>query len=553
LLGNITTDRMMLVRYPRMKWDLLGWTVSTQHPLDSTTAFNGSNQSRIGYYDDGWAGDVNHFAFFSAYKPQEMNFTSSDTQYSVFGGEPSTSTSFNMADDQVKIEASKYHQTTLNRWSPDAADAYQAWMNNGDFDEITKKMGYRFRLNNATLPKKLRPGGTFELTMSMVNEGYARIKNPRKVEIILRNQSTGQKYVLDVDNGKGNRLWLPGPGETKTLSVIGGIPTDMPHGNYEVILNLPDPYPSLHDRPEYSIRLANQNVWESSTGYNKLLHTMQIDPSGIGPDYTGSNWFSGGGQSGDTTRYEAENGIHTGTVAYKSAASNGAYIGGLDPYGSGKYSQVTVNVPSAGAYTLDIGYCQGSSNATMSLYVNGSHNQDVTFTKTANWNTFSEKSGIIVNLNSGNNIIKLQTDPGDEIVDVDYFDVTPHAAATRYEAENGIHTGTVAYKSAASNGAYIGGLDPYGSGKYSQVTVNVPSAGAYTLDIGYCQGSSNATMSLYVNGSHNQDVTFTKTANWNTFSEKSGIIVNLNSGNNIIKLQTDPGDEIVDVDYFDIN
>jgi len=49
-------------------------------------------------------------------------------------------------------------------------------------------------------------------------------------------------------------------------------------GNYSVLLNLSDPMPSLSSRPEYSIRLANNNAWQASTGFNKLNHVAQVQP-----------------------------------------------------------------------------------------------------------------------------------------------------------------------------------------------------------------------------------------------------------------------------------
>ncbi|MDW8213931.1 MAG: DUF4874 domain-containing protein, partial [Roseiflexaceae bacterium] len=44
----------------------------------------------------------------------------------------------------------------------------------------------------------------------------------------------------------------------------------------EVLLNLPDPAPTLNTRPEYGIRLANEGMWEPSTGYNRLLATVTV-------------------------------------------------------------------------------------------------------------------------------------------------------------------------------------------------------------------------------------------------------------------------------------
>ncbi len=46
-------------------------------------------------------------------------------------------------------------------------------------------------------------------------------------------------------------------------------------GVYDVLLNLYDPL--LYDRPEYSIRFANYNTWEESTGYNLLFSGITIN------------------------------------------------------------------------------------------------------------------------------------------------------------------------------------------------------------------------------------------------------------------------------------
>jgi hypothetical protein len=48
-------------------------------------------------------------------------------------------------------------------------------------------------------------------------------------------------------------------------------------GTYDVILNLADPYRSIHDNPLFSIRLANVGTWEPSTGYNVLARGVVID------------------------------------------------------------------------------------------------------------------------------------------------------------------------------------------------------------------------------------------------------------------------------------
>jgi hypothetical protein len=182
------------------------------------------------------------------------------------------------------------------QWPSNDGYAVQtAWKNNGDYDEVCRRQGYRFRLIKAIVPDACGPGNALTLSIDMTNDGWAGIMNPRGLEIILRNKSNGALYELSIDgDGKGNRMWLPRSGETRTLSITGGVPADIPEGMYDALLNLPDPYPSIHSRPEYAIRLANTNTWEAATGYNKLNATVTVAAAGGGEPYAGTGWFGSG-------------------------------------------------------------------------------------------------------------------------------------------------------------------------------------------------------------------------------------------------------------------
>ena len=164
-------------------------------------------------------------------------------------------------------------------------DIFDRWIKDGAYGSFAKKLGYRFRLVRAELPKTLRPGSGYEVQIEMANDGFARVTNPRAFELILRGPVT---YAVRLDDGRGNSLWLSGPGETKTLAFTAGLPADIPPGDYEMLLNLSDPQPSLANRPDYSIRLANDKVWEARSGFNRLLHTIQIDPNADGQRYQGA-------------------------------------------------------------------------------------------------------------------------------------------------------------------------------------------------------------------------------------------------------------------------
>jgi hypothetical protein len=91
---------------------------------------------------------------------------------------------------------------------------------------------------------------------------------------VFRNTASGATYRVKLATDP--RYWLSN--QTVTINQTVALPANMAAGSYSVLLNLPDPQASLHDRPEYAIQLANSNTWEASTGFNNLQHTVGIAP-----------------------------------------------------------------------------------------------------------------------------------------------------------------------------------------------------------------------------------------------------------------------------------
>lgn len=290
LLEVVPPDRMVTVRYPRLKWDLMGWGPGAARPLTAPGAFTADLSARLGYYSDGFMGDEHHYAMYQL--PGEARYAAEDARFCVQEGEISDATAYKLQPHRVVADMTRHHQTALHCGGDGWNQVQAAWRNNGDYEEICRRMGWRFSLVEARLPARLRPGGAFTLRIVLTNSGFARAMNPRGVEVILRSQATGRRFVLRVDHGRGNRLWLPGPQQVKPLEIAGGLPADIPAGRYEVLLGLPDPYPSLCRRPEYSIRLANQGVWEVATGLNRLGHVLAVTSGAPGAAYAGKSFFA---------------------------------------------------------------------------------------------------------------------------------------------------------------------------------------------------------------------------------------------------------------------
>jgi hypothetical protein len=166
-------------------------------------------------------------------------------------------------------ELGEFHWSFLNQ------DWYQPtlrkWLDDGCFSEIAARLGYHFIFLQGTYDEQIRPGDYFNFTLYLKNDGFSAPYNPRAVELILRH-SDGSTYAFSLDQDP--RFWLPGTIVNISSQIL--IPGYFPTGDYEVLLNMPDPEPTIHQRPEYSIRFANEDIWEADTGYNKLNHNVLV-------------------------------------------------------------------------------------------------------------------------------------------------------------------------------------------------------------------------------------------------------------------------------------
>jgi hypothetical protein len=274
LLEVLPEDRQLAVRLPRHKRAFLD--IGFSDWLTAEQAFTNAPIARLGYYSDAFFYDGRDANFLEWGKElEDMEYVNNDTEYLISTAEPSWDSDFALMTPVIPT-LERYHMSAMTLNQGDVQLLYRKWRETGEFDEISRRLGYRFRLLEAEMPPTAQPGSVLNLSLEMQNDGFARLINPRLMEIILREETSGQEYVLTVEPPQDIRLWLPGAGDDATLDIQGALPADLPEGSYRVLLNLPDPYPALYGRPEYSIRLANAGVWEAHTGYNDLRHTLII-------------------------------------------------------------------------------------------------------------------------------------------------------------------------------------------------------------------------------------------------------------------------------------
>lgn len=291
ILSALPTQRMVAIRYPRHKKQIF----NNYNALTAAEAYNGSDRARTGHDNASFLANLNDTGTYGAWNAdiveQEKAWANLDTQYVVQGGEPAWASDPPELDDcpSALTDFARMHWSGMNihQADPAAQSVYQGWKDQGCMEEIKRRLGYRFRLVSSYIPDRVKPAGTFSMSFKVANDGWASPYNPRNLEVILRNRQTGKEYYMPVPEAV--RMWMPGT--SKNVNIVGGIPSNMPSGEYQVLLNLADPTTKLRNRPEYSIRLANQNVWEASTGYNSLLKSVIVDTNATGDTYSGGQFF----------------------------------------------------------------------------------------------------------------------------------------------------------------------------------------------------------------------------------------------------------------------
>ena len=263
MLRALPEDRQVALRIPGYKRRYLKMRGDTlMQPLTAAEAYNGSYKARICGHNDCFVSSSNDVGTYMN-GDIDRNFWAEDSKYTIMGGETCEKTSYSKGTNALK-EMRKFHWSYINRDYRETVTSM--WRSDGTMDSILLYIGYRLVLDKVIITPKPVFERPFEMYCVLRNVGFAAPMNPRDVELVFVNANEpSEKHVFkqDVDP----RFWLPEEEHKFTLSCTL---KDFQEGQYKVYINLPDPYASLHDDPRFSIRLANENMWESETGYNYI-------------------------------------------------------------------------------------------------------------------------------------------------------------------------------------------------------------------------------------------------------------------------------------------
>ncbi len=286
LLRALPETRMIQVRTPQIKQKFLYGPSApvTSAPLQTNEGFSRSDKARLGFHNDCFLSSPDdygtYFDYGSTTQPRQpaaaalRAYIESDTRFTAVGGETCDDTYSPQNDcapaGHAEDEMRRMHYSLLNASYNNAVD--NDWDSAGCMTSIKRKLGYRFVLKQTELPATLHKTDSLVIKFSLENIGYAAPYNARPVALVLRNTASKKEYRTLL---KANaQFWFTG---LQTVNETWMLPAGIVAGNYQVLLSLADADQRLAPRPEYSIRLANENCWESNTGYNDLKQTLRID------------------------------------------------------------------------------------------------------------------------------------------------------------------------------------------------------------------------------------------------------------------------------------
>lgn len=260
LLDAVPESRMVQFRYLP---DLETWLPT---PVASADAYDGSDASRTAHHNDCFlATDDDAGTYWPGDVAEHKAYLAAASDFVVVGGE---TCQVGFSTDQARrscsvatAELARFNWSYLNEGfhSP----TLQIWKDQGCWDEITRSLGYRYRLTQSSLPDQAVAGTTLTGSIDVANDGYATVFNPRPVYLVL-DGPTRVELELDTDP----RRWSAGA--TTSISLAVTLPGSLPAGEYELALWLPDAAPGLQDRSEYAIRFANAGVWDATAGHNTV-------------------------------------------------------------------------------------------------------------------------------------------------------------------------------------------------------------------------------------------------------------------------------------------
>ena len=263
LLDALPGDKQLELRTPAFKMKMYGYALADT--ITRAEAHMPTTKARLAGHNDCFLVGADDQGTFHGKTDRE--YWNAETKYTIMGGETCGLSKYCECENTLQTMASQ-HYSYLNISFDRKVINY--WSKNECLDEIKARLGYRLVLKNGYFTKNPAAGSSMRVALHIENTGFASIMNEREAELVLtdKNGNAVATWPLESDP----RYWMAGT--TTVIDQTVDLPSGL-SGTYTLWLNLPDPGKYYRNDPLYSIRLANEGVWDEETGYNKL-HTINL-------------------------------------------------------------------------------------------------------------------------------------------------------------------------------------------------------------------------------------------------------------------------------------
>jgi hypothetical protein len=269
LITHFPASRMLGLRYPTFKMAMF------PSPLPLAEAYTGVMRSRLGAYNQGILYDSTDYGTFSTdltRQAAQRAYWTADCDTTFMSGEPAGVTAgYTLQDPVPVLAAQRFASLHSNQYDAKIDGLYDWWKANGPvgntyWDQLTRRLGYRFVLTAARLPATVAPGASATVAITLRNDGFAALHNPRGFRMFLVSGATTVDLVMA--QTPDPRRWRPGQTASEAIRVT--VPLGTANGTWDLHLALPDPDPALAADVRYAIRCANTGIWDATRGSHRL-------------------------------------------------------------------------------------------------------------------------------------------------------------------------------------------------------------------------------------------------------------------------------------------
>ena len=275
LLAAVPASRTVQIRTPMYKD-----AIFPGGPLDEEDAWSEEDRARVGHHNDCFLASADDYGTFESPVAEWESYVQQDGRFLPIGGETCAVYAPKTDCQQALAIMESQHWSYLNEEYNQAV--LDTWVDQGCAAEVSRRLGYRLSLVRATMNEAVAPGGVLDVDLEIDNQGFSAPFNRRPVALVLSRG--GQRWRVNLADRDARQLQ---PGHTIIKARLR-IPADAPPADdYELALWLPDDQVGLQDNPRYAIRLANQGVWDETTGVNTITRTLRVDastPGDVDPD-----------------------------------------------------------------------------------------------------------------------------------------------------------------------------------------------------------------------------------------------------------------------------